>query len=874
VTTGRNTPAGVTGASVDASGNPIVPTATYNIVANDPLKLGIDPTIKALVDATPLPNRFDLGDGLNVAGLVYRPTETEQQRDLTFKVDHILNEKNAFYGRVYWGFQNTLCDSVNGGLPRVPDGPCLENTLRKPRNYAFNWRSNPKAAITNEFVAGWSEFWFDFPNPYQDLSKPTITSVAASGSSAYTIPISYQYNNTRKLETLQFLDNLSLFKGKHNLKMGTNIRLIKQIDDRGSVGGLNSGLEVTMGTTNPVDPVLYNMPQSQMNANDFAQLRTMTHFELGIVEQIRQGFVASGDQFVKGTFQFQSKYNEYDFYFQDSWKVRKNLTVDLGLRLDARMAPRSAVSEPILTPNYIPVAGAAPKNNLTWSAGQLWNDDWNNFGPSVGIAWDPFGKGKTSIRTNYRLAYDRVPTFLVSGALLPNMPGSTLGVTDVTYGASNGRLSNMPSLTIPAKPSDLRQPIPFSVNSNTVVDPSLETPTTNMWSFGIQHEILNRTVLEVNYLGRRAYNLLGAYNVNQTEIRKNGFLDAFKAVQAGGQSALFDQIFAADSRRRTGETGADFARRLYGDTIRLGNVGSLATSIAQRPEKGTNLTDASGLGPTFFMPYPQFSGGLSVIDSNDFSTYHSLQVSLNRQFARGAQVGVSYVWSKSLDTRSYDPALTVYTGGNNQSASSTPLDINNRKLNYALSNFDRTHSLLSNFVYELPFGRGQRWGSSTNEVVSRLIGGWQLSGLLRATSGYPFSAYSGVLGFNSVTQSFVNCTGCSRDMGNTHMENGYVWYFSSDDRAKMSAPAAGEIGNSGRNFFRGPGYFNLDFSLAKKTRITERFSLELRADVSNLTNTPSFEIPTATYTSSLFGRIGATLVSSPRQIMLGTKLNF
>jgi hypothetical protein len=864
----QNFPAGTPRASVDFNGNPIVPVASYNVVQNDPQRLGLDPTVRALIAQTPLPNRFDLGDGLNTAGFVFRPTETEKQRDLTFKVDHVFNSANAVSARVYWGFQNTYCDSVNGGLPRVPGAPCLVDTIREPRNYAFNWRTTPHSSVTNEFVFGWSEFFFDFPNPVQNIDQPSIT------SPLITIPVAYTYNNARKLRTLQFMDNLSWFKGKHAFKFGVNFRLVKHDDNRGSIGGLNSAMVVTTALGTPVDPVAYNIPQSQMNANDYTRVRQWVHLSLGIVDQIQQGFVAQGDQFVRGTFQFQSKYNEYDFFVQDTWRVLRNLTIDYGLRLDARMAPRSGGSEPILVPDFIPVAGAPGRNNLTWREGNLWKNDWNNFGPSVGIAWDPFGRGKTSIRANYRLAYDRVPTFLISSFLLPNMPGSTLGVTNATFGAANGRLRNIPTLEPPRRPSELRTPIPFSLNSNTVVDPNFETPQTNMWSFGIQQEVATRTVVEVNYIGRRAHNLLGGYNVNQAQIRDNGFLDAFRTVAGGGQSGLFDRIFAGDSRRGAAETGGDFARRIYGDNLRQGNVGALANAIAQRAQSGTNLTDASGLGATFIHPYPQFSGGLNVIDSNDFSTYHSLQMSINRQFQRGAQVSVSYVWSKSLDTRSNDPAFALANAGAVQSASSTPLDINNRRLNYALSNFDRTHSLLSNFVFELPFGRGQWLGNNAGGVVNAIIGGWQASGLLRATSGLPFSVYSGVLGFNSVVQSFANCNGCTSDMGSRQFENGFQWYFSPEERARFSAPSGGEFGNTGRNFFRGPGYFNLDFSLAKKTRLTERFNLELRADVSNLTNTPSFDIPTATYTSTLFGRIGASLVSGPRQIMLGTRINF
>ncbi len=865
---GRNFPAGVTGASVDAAGNAIVPVQSYNIVTSDPQRLGFDPTVKALIDQTPLPNRFDAGDGLNTAGFVFRPTETEKQRDITAKVDHVINDKNTVFGRIYWGFQNTYCDGVNGGLPRVPGAPCLVDTLRLPRNYAANWRSNLSPNVTNEFVSGWSEYNFDFPNPVQDLTKPTL-------ESGYTIPIAYTFSNARKLNTLQFVDNLSWFRGKHAFKAGINFRLTQHLDTRSSVGGQNSGLVVNFDrTVNTVDPNAFGLPSAINQANDRPALETMINTLLGRVGQARQGFVADGNQFVRGTFNFDARYYEYDFYFQDTWKVNRNLTIDYGLRLDARQAPRSAGKTPILVPNIVPVAGGPSSNTLTWQPGQLWKSDWNNFGPSLGVAWDPFGDGKTSIRSNYRLAYDRVPSFLISSFVLPNMPGSTLGITDVAFGASGGRLRNLPALSTTRTPSELRTPIPFSANNNTVVDPNFETPQTHMWSLGIQREIASGTILEVNYIGRRAHNLLGGYNANQANLRSNGFLDAFKVVAAGGESPLFDAIFRADSRRGANETGAQIARRLYASNFALGNVGGLAATLAAQPQSGTNLTNASGLGPYFFSPYPQYQGGMFVIDSNDFSTFHSLQTNLSRRFARGATVSASYIWSKSLDTRSFDPVFTLASTGNAQSASSTPLDINNRRLNYGLSDFDRRHQLFSNFVYELPFGRGQRYGSGSGPWLNRLIGGWQVSGLFRWTSGRPFSIYSGASTFNSVVQSFANCNGCTETMGKVQDENGFKWFFDPLLRGKYTAPAAGEFGNTGRNSVRSPSFINFDASFAKKVAITERFNLELRADVSNLTNTPSFNIPTTTLTSTLFGRIGADVTSAARQIMLGTKINF
>ncbi len=872
-TSGRNFPAGVAGASVDASGNVIVPIAGYNIVNNDPDRRGFDPTVAALIKSTPLPNRFDAGgDGLNTSAFVFRPTETEDQRDLTFKLDYVVNNRNTVFGRIYWGYQNTLCDGVNGGLPRVPGAPCLVDTKRLPRNYAFNWRSNPTATVTNEFVTGYSRYFFDFPSPTQDLKVPTLTAPLG-----ITIPTATTFGNARELKTFQFADNLSYFKGKHAFKAGTNLRFVQHLDTRGSIGGQNSALVVNFDRTiNTVNPQAFGLPVGIQQANDRPALESMINLLLGRVGTAAQGFVAEGNAFRTGTFNFDSRYYEYDFYVQDSWKVSKRLTVDIGLRLDGRRAPASAGQQPILTPGQAIAAGTAPSNTLRWSPGKLYRSDWNNLGPSVGFAWDPMGDGKTSIRSNYRLAYDRLPTFLLSSFLLPSMPGSVLGEVNSAYGSGGGRLSGLPSLQPSRTPQDLAQPVPFSLATNTVIDPNIETPQTHMWSLGIQREIADRTVLEVNYIGRRAHNLLGGYNVNQAEIRTNGFLDAFKTAKAGGESPLLDRLTSADSRRTAAESGAAYLRRQFGPDLVLNNVGGVATGLAQRTQSGTNLSNASGLGPTFFFPYPQFSAGagLNVVDSNDFSTYNALQVTLNRRFQSGASLSVYYTLSKSLDTRSYDPTFTLAGGGSTQTAANTPLDINNRKLNYAISDFDRTHQLQMIGVQELPFGRNRRFLSSAGPLVDRLIGGWNLSGLFRLTSGRPFSVFAGSNTFNSFVGSFVDCNGCSRSDGAVRQEDGLVWYLDPAERARFTAPGTGELGSVGRNFFRGDRFFNLDFSLAKKTTITERFKLEIRADFTNLTNTPSFGFPTATLTSATFGRIRDTVSSSSRQSMLAAKISF
>ena len=112
-------PAGVAGASVDSSGNPLsgLSIGTYDVAANDPQRLGLDPTIQIEVKNEPLPNNFAAGDGLNTAGFIFSAQASERQHDQTIKIDQVINNRNTFYGRLAWGRDDSLCDVVNGGQP-------------------------------------------------------------------------------------------------------------------------------------------------------------------------------------------------------------------------------------------------------------------------------------------------------------------------------------------------------------------------------------------------------------------------------------------------------------------------------------------------------------------------------------------------------------------------------------------------------------------------------------------------------------------------------------------------------------------------------------------------------------------------------------
>jgi hypothetical protein len=875
---GRNQPAGSASPSVDADGNvlPGLNIGTYNIGASDPQGFGLDPLIQRIIGLTPLPNNFTTGDGLNTAGFTFVAPEEEEQFDFVTKIDHTFNSRHSAFARISKGYQNTLCDSVNGGLERFPGSGCIVNTERSPYNWAGNWRWNPGGNVVNEFVVGQNHFTFDFVIPTSDTTRPTII------APTITDPETFDVGNARSIDTWQFVDNLSWLRGSHNVKMGANLRMQRHTDVRGSVAGQNVGQYITFNSAdNTVDPTVFGLPSNIQTANDRPALQNNINYLLGRVGRITQGFVQEGSAYAPGgtVFNFEAWFHEFDFFLQDTWKPRSNLTIDGGVRWEAKLAPRNP-DNLILRPDRRIAAGEAPANDVRWVEGKLYDDDWNNFAPSIGVAWDPRSDGRQVIRGNYRLAFDRINTFLPSSAIFQSIPGLTTSVVNTSFGQAGGRLRDgLPTIFPTSSPADFVQPPPRSSALITVMDPEFQTPITNAWAISYQRQLFGNTLFEIAYVGRRAEHLFGAYDANQVKLRENGFLEAFNTVKAGGESALINQLAGPDTRRTASETGSQMMRRVFATELANNAVATVAANFGARIQSGQLLTEQAGLGPFFFFNYPQFLGGMRVVDSEDYSRYHALELKFERRFGNGYSYLVGYTLSRSKDTRSYDPAFTVVSGANNQTASSTPFDINDRDLNYALSDFDRTHVFQAQAVYELPFGEGRRFLGGANRLTDVLVGGWTLSGQFVAQSGRPMTVYAGSNTFSNIVQTPANCEGCSADFGTIHEEatatgGALVWYFTPEERARFSMPGPGEFGNTGRNFFRGPGGYNLNLSLAKRTRTVGDQILEIRADGTNVLNNPTFGFPTLTQNSTLFGRIRNGVISGSRKVMLGVKYYF
>lgn len=898
----QNAPNGSATAAVDASGNAVLPACSATVttlclrtydIANNAAGISRDTTLMGRINAQPLPNNFNVGDGLNTAGFNFASPQHEKQYDFVTKVDYALNERNNFYVRYAQGRQTSFGDSANGGRPIFPDSPNLVDTVRDPINLAINYRWNPTTRLVNEFILGLNKFAFSFDTPQPDPSYNFSFLTIANPNTNFV-------RNARRLRTWQFIDNVTLDFSPHVFKTGVNFRFGRHIDDRSSVAGI--GLEPAVSFGGAAGYTAFALPASgatSINANDLTTLQNAINNQLGRVNNVSQAFVSDPNnpsQFAPlGTrWAFTANYPELDFYAQDNWRARPNLVFDLGLRWEIKLNPRSD-GRPILVPNQPVTLGNAGTNTLKWVEGDLFKNDFGIIMPSIGFAWDPFKSGKTSIRGNYRMASDRIASQLLGASVYQNIPGNALGAVNTAFGQGGGLYRNVgpiiSGLTPSSTPDALRQPAAFGAGSINVFDQNFQFPQIHSWSLSFQREVGKQLVFEANYIGKKGVHLMGGYNANQVNInakvagQSESFLDAFNTVRGSttANSPLINLLLTGSA---TNNAGTALFRTLSPTGLTQGSVATLAALVSQRLCASANVTagvctsanlnrrllDVNGFS-SVLQPFSQFTGGLNVFDSNDYSMYHGLELILRRQI-RGGTFQVSYTLSRSMDNRSFDPTFTTVATGTAQSASSTPFDNSNRRLNYAWSDFDRRHVVQGYSVIELPFGTGRKFLSNAHRAVDAVIGGWQLSNTLQIQSGRPFTVYSGLNTFSNVVGSLADCNGCSRNEGKLLLESGRNFWFDTTSRAKFTAPAPGSIGNTGRNFFIGPRSFVMGLSLNKKFRLTERVNFDLRVDSTNFTNTPSFAAPTALLTSTIFGRINDSVTSAERRIQLSGKLNF
>jgi hypothetical protein len=909
---------------VDANGNlksgvPVCGAAvttncvdSYNIFGNDPLGIGADPTIAKMISSFPIPNSFSVGDGLNFAGFAWNPPSQFKGPFSLIRLDHKFNENNNLFGRFLWSDYNTTQGDLLNSRPAIfPGFPPLGEVFRSAQNLAISYRRVLSPTLVNEFTTGYSRFHFFFSlRESQKGIEPPPYGQECFGTDSFRnidTPFCNTPHTERAVSTIQFIDNLSYIRGAHSLRAGMNIRFYRHNDERGVPGGFNSTATIIFDRLNrsPRNEARPWTLPSGISTTDRNALENAIVELAGIPGQIQQAFQAdlANDLYIPDLFTLGTRVKQFNLYLQDEWRVRRNLTVNYGLRWEYNRPPTDGADR-VFVPDK-PIDGS--QGPVTYVRAKSWfqRDNANAFAPRIGLAWMPRGD-KTVIRVGYGIAFDTISTFQVTsiggkvpGSVLqcrPNVQDSATASAPCTDIPNDVRLTqllqafNPFTLGIPsARPSSqLAQPNrTFAVASAVgAFDPDLQIPTVHEWNLTIQRELPWNIVGQIGYIGKRGTHLYRAYDRNQNRTDQPGLRESF--------------VIARDNVRRgcrpdgtgcpsgiTGQPPTLLLRFVSAATLNGFasdfSLNALGT-VAQRIDRTDFVTFSNGAFPAnYFRPNPQF-GEIFYFDAGGDSYYHGFIAQARRRFEKGLDLGFAYTWSKSIDNMSVDPVAAT-SGGGLGNNSRTPTDVRNFRLDRSLSDFDNRHVLVVNALYELPFGRGQRFGSTWSGALNHVAGGWTITGIYIRQSGEPFTINSGAATANAtsvVKQTRAELRGPMPDTGLRSapgVQGPVVFSVTALDpntncrqvvgtQSFLCIPEPGQFG-MGRNTVQGPGYWNFDFGLLKRINLTESVNLQFRAEFFNAFNHVNFENPrnstegSPTLTSSVFGQTCCITSSVP-----------
>ena len=739
----------------------------------------------------------------------------------TGRVDY-QGDKNRIFGRIYYLLQKDPNLTTATSQVRAFYVP---HTASFP-GAAFGFVHNFSGSVVNEFRAGYIR------NQLSYVPAKSTNGVPAIGFDTGDVQFG-AYNGYPQFfneNVYNYSDMLAIVKGRHSLKLGASYKR-NQENSEFNVGRPSyyfydqfyfaasapyvqaAGVNPELGTGNP----------SHLDTN----IRAWRNFEMG-------------------------------YYIQDDWKVSKTLTLNLGLRYDyfrpnhekydkttTFISPSSGGFAAVNCQAFLSAECLAPAGDtLTPNGGfthasELFKADRNNFSPRFGFAWDPFGNGKTAIRGGFAVFFQRMIWNPLSNSRwnLPyysfNQAAPILGTPgQIVFGPFGSNGEPDPSQTValsgPAtNPGGGPEGLGFTGNvygwwpGNTnlasltgIADPSTRSPYVENGFFGIQHQLSTTMMIEANWVGTFGHKLMWAENPN----------------------------------------------RVVGGLLR-------DPSTIMDPCTGAPVEAATAkVNPCF--------GTMRTWQNSVNSNYNSLQLSFIRKMSGGMALTSAFTWSHTLDFRSDWQALSG--GGSADWAnpfgnSGYSMDPNAVFLEYGNSNFDVRRRWVTSIVWELP------WKKNQKGAVGKVLGGWQTNYSIAFQSGFPITV-GAASDYNKDgirnDRPDIPSWGNSRSFKNTDFLLGSAPGGSvmSNLLGDFPVPTPGTDGTLGRNTFRGPGSANVDFSLFKEVKFSERFGVQFRAEFFNLFNRVNLFPPDSNLASGLFGL--STSAADPRVIQFGLRFNY
>lgn len=847
---------------VDPGGNPVV-DVNPNVVS-----------LLAAAAASYPSNTTLLGDGINTGGYRWNAPLPVDQNTHTARFDWAVTSDQKHTVSARMNYQQDLF----GAASLFPDTPGTDQWSH-PLGLAASHTWLIKNNLTNKFSYG--------------LTRLAFSNQGDSGDNSITFrdifaPVNFSRTFNRVNPTHNIANDTTWTKGNHNIQFGTNMRFIrnKRVNftaaydtavtnfgfypgSGGHVTGIiNTYLTSTYGTT--VSPAWLRSGQSSLVAL-VGRLNQYT---------ARFNFDIDGNPVPNTPTEREFATEEYDFYVQDAWKIRPNLTVTLGLRY-GYSTPVYETNGFEAAPN-IPLAEYFRRRQEASENGQnytepliidvsgkkngkppMYDPDKNNFQPRISAAWSPrfesgvgafiFGKNREGVlrggfaMTNDYYGQQLAVSFDASNTLgfLSNYtsPANTFNLTTNPGPFWDGTPMNIQGFPGVVPPAQLVFPLQQPPNNarriESSIDREIQAPTNYSTNVTFGRELPGKLYLEASYIGRVARNLLATRDVmTPNNIRAGGqtWYEAATVLAAvdyagGGLGDFSDQPFF-ETAYTPGSLGTAFGAPGFSNTEIAFLLGSGSTDWSFVQE----LLDNNS-GRRLF--YQNQYGALDSFGSIANSDYHAGAFSL-RQRLSGLTWDLNYTYSHSMDDTS-----GLQTAGSFGSA--FILNPLRQRDNYASSDFDLRHIVNFNSLWQIPIGRGRQFFSNSNAFVDALVGGWQLATIFRFNSGQPHGT-SGKIFDNS---GWVTNWNLKSAMVQTRPietgvffngEDGLPTMFADPDEAYRSfrSPYPGETGD--RNQLRFPAFWTVDFGLQKSFNMPwrEGHKVSIRWDVFNVTNTPIF----------------------------------
>jgi hypothetical protein len=886
---------------------------------------GANPNALAYFALLPTANGKTEGDGINTGSYTFSSPNPITENTTIVRFDYVPSNKHRIFGR------GNLQKDTNIGTIQFPGQPSSGSLVDNTKGMTFGDTWTISSNVVNDIRYGYIRQGYgsygigtgDYVD-FRFLSSPT----SESRTTVASVPV----NN--------IVDNFNITKGKHNIQIGANWRLIHQNrhSNASSFNGAStnpywlgdyppdpSSLDSDSATYEPVDSGFSNSYLIAY-ANLVGTVPSVTDQSNYELTSATTGTLLGDGTFLDRHF----KANEYEGYVQDAWRILPNFTVTLGVRYSLLQTPYETKGQEVTpsAPSANPgspdvdtdtwykqreasaLKGEVYEPNLTFSpAGKFYNKPGlypkqkDNVAPRLAIVFAP--NNKTSVRAGAGIYYDHFGEGLIN---VYDQSGSFGLSNSVTNPAAQQTVESSPRFidrrTLPfnngAVPTQLTFPYtPLTTPATDFaitygIDSKIKTPYSEAYDFSIQRELGAGLTLETNYVGRFGRHLLQSLDLTQPVdlVDPNGGGDYYtaSATLAKIADAAGPNPHGPGQNPNVNVQAIPYFEDIFPFLANLDYPGESATQTYYSDELSYNRTiygateDLADID--FFCYYgcpgpPRFwqsqFASLYALSSIGMSYYNALQVSVHHPMSHGLQFDVNYTWSKSMDMGS--DAERFGANGGDSSIHSTWKPY----LDRGVSDFDTRHLLTANLVDQLPFGKGKQFLGSVNPVVNALIGGWQFSGIVRLTSGLPFSLYEPGYTTDWDDPSYAVNVGGIR--AKRHFDQDFnPQYFGTTDNinnvnngvykgSPVRLPYAGEAGQ--RNEYRGDGYFDLDSGLSKQWKFGDYGAMKFSWEVYNVSNSVRFDPFSigGTLTGQGFGIASAEL-GTPRRMQFALRYDF